>query len=334
MSHAADLELLLDRYVAGECSAAEVLVVRRWVGEDPDRTVLVERLRAVQAVERAQISSADVPRAVAALEAALDATRAPRPKSRGPRMSREARGSFARAAGAAGAAIALVALVMVVRLGHQAPARGREYATARGERETVTLMDGTQIALAPASRVRLAADYGAGRREVDLLGGEAFFTVTHDNARPFTVRADNVVARDVGTRFDVRGYPSDAGVRVAVTQGAVVVADHALQAGDVVTVRDTAMVFVRGVDVEALVGWTRGRLEFHNARASDALMELGRWYGIDIRLDDPAQRARPLTVALDNASPDAAVAAVAATLGLRAVRTGQGVTLSQPARER
>jgi len=64
----------------------------------------------------------------------------------------------------------------------------REYTTAAGQRLSVTLDDGTQLTLAPASRVRLAAGYGEGRatggsktrpygaRELELEG-EAYFAV-------------------------------------------------------------------------------------------------------------------------------------------------------------
>ena len=63
---------------------------------------------------------------------------------------------------------------------------------------------------------------GGGTREVELEG-EAYFAVVHDAARPFAVRAHGAVATDVGTAFDVRAYPEDAGARIAVTEGAVAV---------------------------------------------------------------------------------------------------------------
>ncbi len=101
---------------------------------------------------------------------------------------------------------------------------GRTYATAAGQRLSVTLVDGTQLTLAPASRVRVAADYGQGPAARELeLDGEAYVAVVHDTAHPFAVRTHGAVAWDVGTAFDVRAYPEDAGAKIAVAEGAVAV---------------------------------------------------------------------------------------------------------------
>src|SRR5438067_12137346 len=62
----------------------------------------------------------------------------------------------------------------------------REYATTAAQRMVVRLQDGTQVTLAPKSRVRYAADYGRERREL-YLDGEAYFQVTPDSQRPLRV---------------------------------------------------------------------------------------------------------------------------------------------------
>jgi transmembrane sensor len=75
------------------------------------------------------------------------------------------------------------------------------YRTALGERRTVTLQDGSQLALDADSevRVRLAAH----ARRLELIRGQARFNVAHDTARPFTVRAGDAVVVATGTSFNV-----------------------------------------------------------------------------------------------------------------------------------
>ena len=63
------------------------------------------------------------------------------------------------------------------------------------------LLDGTRITLGPASVLHVPVSYAAGDRAV-ALEGEGYFTVGHNEAHPFSVRARNVVAVDIGTRFD------------------------------------------------------------------------------------------------------------------------------------
>jgi len=81
-----------------------------------------------------------------------------------------------------------------------------------GQRETVTLADGTQFTLAPGSRLRLAAaDFRAGLgRDVELTG-EAYFAVAHDAGAPvLPVHAGRTVARAI-YRDAVRRAPPYSG---------------------------------------------------------------------------------------------------------------------------
>ncbi len=256
-----------------------------------------------------------------------------------------------------GAGVALVVAVGIsVGLGvmpHGArgiEAPGREIATAAGQRLSVTLVDGTQVALAPASRVRLAADYGrdAGVRDVELEG-EAYFAVVHDVAHPFAVRAHGAVARDVGTMFDVRAYPEDVGVRVGVAEGAVAVTvtggcpartgagapgevraelcDAEARAGDVVTVANSEVAVEHQADVAAMTSWTAGRLTFENTGMGAVARELGRWYGVEIRIATPALEAQHITATYTNQPVDAVLRLVAHALGATVERHGRTVVV-------
>ena len=92
-----------------------------------------------------------------------------------------------------------------------------QYATGIGEQLTLTLRDGTEVALNTNSR--LAVDYTPEHRVVRLLQGEAHFTVEKNPQRPFIVYAGDGLVWAVGTAFNVR-YTS-AVVDVTVTEGRV-----------------------------------------------------------------------------------------------------------------
>ncbi len=247
--------------------------------------------------------------------------------------------------------------VAIGSLVHHASVRslGREYATVAGQRLSVTLVDGTQLTLAPASRLRIAVDYGrlGSGREVELEG-EAYFAVTHDAAHPFAVGAHGVVTRDVGTVFDVRAYPEDAGARIGVVEGAVAVSTAAacrtgaggqgavgaraarppssdvpdegcgaqVRAGDVATVVNDKVAVEHGVDVASLTEWTAGRLVFDRTPMTTVVAEVSRWYGIDVRLGDPALAAQAFSATLTTESARDAVAVLADALRLRVETRG------------
>ncbi len=238
--------LLLDRYFAGECTPAEDAVLQRWIAERPDRRNWVEDLRAMRrgihlVPNPAPVVDVNAEWVAFATEAARSGQRdaqdrvgAPSSPHTVPQPWRRGVGAGIRGQGS-GRSVAVAVSVVLVAIGVGLLARRslvrdprslspavREYATAAGQRLSVTLVDGTRFTLAPASRVRVGAEYGRGERRV-TLEGEAYFAVVHDAAHPFVVRARGAAARDVGTAFDVRAYPEDVGARIAVAEGAVAV---------------------------------------------------------------------------------------------------------------
>jgi transmembrane sensor len=230
------------------------------------------------------------------------------------------------------AASLVVAVGLAVGVGRLRPDRSndldRVYATAAGERAELRLTDGTRVVLAPASRLRVLGRYGKTRRAV-VLDGEAFFTVVHDAAIPFTVRAGNMLATDVGTSFDVAAYRSDTAVRVAVAEGRVSLASAAqatavpLAGGDVASVGTSGVPSVtREIDVTALTSWTAGRLDFRAVPLRDALPALARWYDIDVAVADTALGAVPLTASFRDEPVTEVLHIVAVTVGARVVRRG------------
>src|SRR2546426_10919998 len=154
----------------------------------------------------------------------------------------------------------------------QAPAT-REYATPRGRRAVLRLLDGTEITLNADSKLRAPVTFATGQRDV-YLEGEAYFSVVHDAARPFIVHTAGGAVRDIGTRFGVHAYGDAARERVAVVEGAVALAGTLLRAGQVATLSRTGTNHVlRGARVTAEVAWTRGRLVFTNVPLEEDVRE-------------------------------------------------------------
>ncbi len=363
---------MFDRYLAGELSRAEETeLLRGLAGRGEDRWA-VDALRACRDRATAatfrtigELSVTDDPaadlegvvrleRALRLSEAAIDppATRPRALSFRHPGGTGRARDTWPRWVGAASAwRVAAMTASVVVALGiglaigvgrHSAGLRatvGREYATAVGQRLSVVLVDGTQITLAPASRVRLAAGYEQGAREV-ALEGQAYFVVAHDAARPFAVRVRGAVARDVGTAFDVRAYPEGIGARIAVADGVVAVVGATcsgppsvaarrpttcgaqLRAGDMATVHDGEVAVEHGIDVPSLTAWTEGRLVFTDAPLRQVVAELSRWYGVDVQVSDASLADQRVSGTVDEASIVPALASLAPTVGARVERAG------------
>ncbi|MBX6330766.1 MAG: FecR domain-containing protein [Gemmatimonadaceae bacterium] len=214
-----------------------------------------------------------------------------------------------------------------------APAPMREIATQRGQLADVYLSDGTHVLLGVASRLRFAAPLGATSRDV-YLDGEAVFEVTPDTQAPFIVHTSHGIARDVGTRFDVRAYPGDTTTTVVVAEGRVLLAPHAdsagavLDAGDLGQVGAAAAVRTRhGVAVDRYFAWTDRQLVFTDVPLRDVLPQLSRWYDLEFRLGDASLANRRLTATLTSESLPELLRGLALTVEVRAERHGRVVTL-------
>jgi transmembrane sensor len=99
------------------------------------------------------------------------------------------------------------------------PSGMNTFATAIGENRTVTLNDGSVVALGGDTQIEVSLTEHL--RAIELTKGEALFKVAKDASRPFKVRAGEATIIAVGTEFNVL-RDSDRAV-VSVTEGRVVV---------------------------------------------------------------------------------------------------------------
>ena len=339
------LYLLLDRYLAGEASESDAATVREWLAADPEHVVLLEDLRLIRRIAAERVPESDVDAAWSNAVKALKLR-----ASRGPLI----------AALAAAAVIAVIGGAALLRRtpnslisGAALPRRApdwKEYATASAQRAVVRLRDGTQVTLAPQSRLRYTADYGGGSTHRDVyLEGEAYFQVQPDAHRPFRVHTARSVSEDLGTAFVISAYPDQTTTEVMVAEGRVALWRAGAGAADttavslrgsrrpnavpalVLAARDLGRLessgvatVRRGVHVERRLVWTRGVLAFDAKPFGEAVLTLKRWYDVEIRLEvgDSALAARRITATFNNEPIDLVLKRIALTLGLRVDREG------------
>ncbi|MBL0169558.1 MAG: FecR domain-containing protein [Gemmatimonadaceae bacterium] len=205
-------------------------------------------------------------------------------------------------------------------------------ATQVGQRDSLTLPDGSRIVLAPGSRLTVAVGYADGDRSV-VLDGAAYFDVKHDDAHPFTVRARDAEIRDIGTSFVVK-TDARGGVSVSVTHGIVAVRESSpsarpaveLRAGDRGVVSAGTVAVTRGTVTEDEMAWTRGQLTYRDAPLSEVQADLKRWYGINMLVADSALLRLTVTMPVQQDSARV-VSTIAALLGADAEQRGDTVIL-------
>ena len=91
---------------------------------------------------------------------------------------------------------------------------------SEGKPKSLTLEDGSVVMLGKESSIRYPVKFDAHLREV-YLEGEAFFKVKRDEKKPFVVYSGGLVTRVLGTSFNIRSTPSTGKVEVEVVSGSV-----------------------------------------------------------------------------------------------------------------
>jgi transmembrane sensor len=182
------------------------------------------------------------------------------------------------------------------------------YRTGVGELRTIQLEDRSRMDLDAQTRVRVR--FSPRARRVDLIDGQAQFSVAKDPQRPFTVHAGNHVIVAVGTSFSVEYV--DQQIRVAMIEGRVLVkveTDKAaasqasagqvasagiagareLVAGDALRVSaDGTATFTADANVDAFIAWRQGKVVFDSEPLAEAVRRLNRYSQLQIEIMDPA----------------------------------------------
>lgn len=157
----------------------------------------------------------------------------------------------------------------------------------RGMEYFVELGDGSRVWLNSETELRYPVAFDDGRREVELLKGEAYFEVSRDEKRPFVVISKEVTTRVLGTEFNVQSYTPER-VNVTLVKGSVIVKENKigakeviLQPGENASLVDHQLV-VEQVDVLKYTAWKDGYFYYDNVRLEEILDELGRWFNFSV----------------------------------------------------
>ncbi|WP_036244376.1 FecR family protein [Methylobacter tundripaludum] len=197
------------------------------------------------------------------------------------------------------------------------------YIAEKGGRQTINLADGSSIELNTDSEVRV--HFNRWRRDVEMVKGEAFFTVTHNTERPFEVRAGSGRIRDIGTAFEVYIKPEQ--VIVAVQEGIVEVqasGKRELTAGQQLAFNDNGeFQTLQGQDVAGLTAWRQGNLVFRDRHLDDVLAEVARYHDTRIRLQNETLGKLRISGTFHTAELDDTLNAIAAILPVNIDHVGE-----------
>jgi transmembrane sensor len=214
-----------------------------------------------------------------------------------------------------------------------------------GEQRLVTLKDGTRVFLNTATRV--AMNYDASRRLVELKAGEALFEVAKRPNWPFIVKAGDYDIRALGTSFVVR---RDA-IQTAVTlvEGTVTVTsersasrtqsadpgvgDHGSAQSFTLT-PGQRLTFLAGnarletASLDKATAWRRNQIVLDDTPLAAAVSEMNRYSKVKLVVESPEAKSILVNGLFQTGDSLSLANAVARTYGLTVEERKDEIVLS------
>ena len=214
-----------------------------------------------------------------------------------------------------------------------------EKSSLKGEKSNITLSDGTRIKLNSNSKLIIPKLFSDHERKVTLVG-EAYFEVSKDASRPFVIISNDIKTVVLGTSFNVRAYPSENTIEVAVAEGQVsfekaisgqLSSDQApilLSPNEMaVYSKETGQANKGSFDPMAIFAWKDGILHFKDADIYEVIERLEQWYGVTIIIKTQLNEDKDLSGSFKHKSLEVVLDGLSYVFGFEFEMNGKFVTL-------
>jgi len=158
--------------------------------------------------------------------------------------------------------------------------------TPRGGQYQLVLPDGSHVWLNAVSSIRFPTAFVGKERNVEITG-EAYFEVTPDKTKPFTVSVNGMKVEVLGTQFNINAYEDEGEIRTTLLEGSVKINKDGktslLKPGQQASVNKNGNIDVTDhVDLDAALAWKNGIFLFKKNDMETIMRQVSRWYDADI----------------------------------------------------
>lgn len=289
-------ELILMRYLAGDCSPVERKEVEQWITVEKTNAERFFELERIWNLKD-ELRFSDKKELSVAYDRLIN-----RVERKEKTMPLHRLTLFSKWLGYT-AAVVLLGLLSLPLFFHSAP---KEVAlnileVPRGQRVALTLSDGTRVWVNSGSKLTYPSDFTTSSRKV-RLEGEAYFEVRHNEQSPFIVESPLIDVKVLGTTFNVRAYKEEE-TSVTLAKGKVEVSPAAAKstastAGpvfekivlkprqQVIYSLQEGITLTNDVDISNLKNWVSGQFFFRDQPLARITKELERRFDVRILIQD------------------------------------------------
>ena len=245
------------------------------------------------------------------------------------------------------AAAAVLALLIVLPISYKAGMDTGEQRIASiewvevsvpyGEKETVTLSDGTVLHLNSGSRLTYPAVFSGDSRTV-FMDGEAYLDVAKDPEHPFIIKSQSIDIKVLGTSFNFKNFAQERTAELLLMEGSVEASVSVLD--DTRTVRlkpGDKMQYNResgNLDIARFnpkgykAFYEDNSLHFYDMELADIALDLSRRFNCEIVvLDEELASRRYFSIFTNNETLDQILAVMSSDGKMRVRHSGKTIYL-------
>ncbi|SNZ00421.1 FecR family protein [Flagellimonas pacifica] len=181
--------------------------------------------------------------------------------------------------------------------------------TGYGEERQVALSDGSVVWLNAGSKISFEED---APRTIQL-SGEAFFEVSKDKTRPFTVETpDNVVVKALGTSFNVKAYPENTYLETTLLTGKVEVSSERYFEEKIIMLPNDNIRIAKadGIPIKSIIqnkqqvlAWRSGKIRFENTPFKSIASDLSNQLNVKLVFENKSIAGSRFTASFDKSTP-------------------------------
>lgn len=178
-----------------------------------------------------------------------------------------------------------------------------------GIRTNATLPDGTKVWLNSESSIQYELPFVGNERRIKLTG-EAFFDVIKNPKSPFIINSQNTFIKVLGTKFNVKSYPSEEEIDVTLEEGSVNFGSTGINNNYIQTIlknndylvfkkKDKSLSVING-NIKKFTSWRYNRLILDETPIQQLAVLLERWYDVKVEIVDPELLNYKFSTTFDN----------------------------------
>jgi ferric-dicitrate binding protein FerR (iron transport regulator) len=178
-----------------------------------------------------------------------------------------------------------------------------------GMRSHIVLPDGTDLWLNAGSKIKYAIPFIKESRKIDL-SGEAFLHVVKNEKSPFLVNAGNTEVKVLGTQFNIKSYPEDKHIEVALEEGSIEFsftrnngqkASTKLKPNDYLILnKKSTRATIENKNIEKYISWRQNIMILDETPMLEVAKILERWYGVKVVITDNEIKKYKFTTTFEN----------------------------------